>query len=117
MRIVRAGFVPRIRVAQGDVDIAAVQADPIGESLWCNWADRIHPTAQGRVEIGHSIEAFRRDPAAIDSAGAAGARQVVIQRCPFGDRRQNDQREQRVVKFVGVADDGPGFVGHLGDGG
>ena len=34
---------------------------------------------------------------------------------PLGDRRQHDQRGERVVQFVGVAHDRPHRFGHLGD--
>ena len=69
-----------------------------------------------RVDLCEQCEPLRADPerrvAGPDRRRAAIRAQRFVPRPPGGDRGQRDEREQRVVQFVGVAHDGRRLVGH-----
>src|ERR1700677_5144496 len=99
-----------------DLDLDQRQAEALGERGGCRGADATHPAAQDGDEISDLFEAFRRDPVAIDEARTAFGAQLIEEILPVADGWKQDQGEQRVVKLVWIANDGPGFLGNLRDG-
>ena len=72
-----------------------------------------------RIQQARRLEALRGDPE-VRAARAQHRRASCFHErpevlLPLTHRRQDDQRQQRVVQLVGIADDRPRFGRHLGD--
>ena len=103
-------------VSEGDFDFDKRQAETLGESCCRRRTDGIHPASEDGDEIAGFVETLGGDPVAVDDAGAALGAELIEEVLPLVDGRKKDQSEQSVVQFIGIADDGPGFFGHLRDG-
>ena len=113
---------------QSGFDDVEGKGEAAGELARGGGADRIHPASKNAGGFDSRVlgefQTFRRGPKAshrcrpraFDGAGPAGANQLIVEAAPLRHRRKHDQREQRVVQLIGVANHGPGFGGHLRDG-